>query len=119
RILDNIDSFKARNLGNSLNNLFSEDFWNKKLTANMSFSEMRSNINKYARVKSPLAEEDLDKIEYSAFVKNIFNWSDEYISKLRHEAKSPLQKKSEKITLYLIGIIACLSLVTILGWTYY
>ena len=74
RILDNIDSFRAGNLGDGLNNIFSEDFWNKRLPANMSFSQMRTAISKYALPKSPLIEEDLDKIEYQSFVKNVFNF---------------------------------------------
>jgi len=115
RILDNIDSFRADHLDDGLNNIFSHDFWNNKLPATMSFAQMHAYISKYAHSKSPLVEEDLNKIEYRSFVKNVFAWADENIPKIRHAAKSPIYKKIERKLLCLIGIIAGLSLVIISG----
>ena len=111
RVLDNIDSFRANHLGGELNTIFSQDFWNKKLPATMSFTQMHALISQYAHSKSPLVEDDLNKIEYRSFVKNVFIWADENIPKIRRAAKSPLYKKIERILLCLIGIIAGLSLI--------
>jgi len=114
-ILNNIDSFRVSNLGTDLANVFSEDFWNKKLPADMSLSKMRAAISQYSHAKSPLIEEDLDKIEYTVFVKNIFNWSDKNISSLRNAAKSPLHQKIEKRILHTLEITTGLVLIVILG----
>ena len=119
RVLNKIESFRKSNLENGLNGFFLEDFWRKRLPAGMTFNEMRTIIKDYSRPQSSFDKEDLDNIKYILFVRNLFNWADENISKLRYEAKSPLLKKIEKNKFYLIGITIGLSLSIIAGWMFF
>ena len=119
KILDTIDTFLLNNPKEDVNNIFTQDFWNNKLPATMSFSQMHTCINKYANVKLPPDGEALNKINYRAFVQNVFDWSDDNIAKLHRKIKSPLRLWVEKKRFYLIGAIAGLSLIIaaiVLSW---
>ncbi len=117
-VLDDIDSFRAGGTEGPLKNIFPTSFWDKKLPAGMSYPQFRGLIKQYSQAKSPLFEEDLNKINYIILVKNISDWSHKNIPELLDKAKSPLHKKAERGILYSIVIITGLSLVIIAGWKY-
>ncbi len=118
-ILGDIGSFRTDNSGNGLKDVFSEEFWNKKLPGSMTFSEMRTNVTKYSHAKSTDVEKDLVNIQYLKFVKNIFVWSERNISKIRYEIKSPFQRRTEKLLFYVVLFFIGFCILISLAWAFF
>ena len=117
KILDDIVSLRKTHLGNDLNHIFCESFWDKKLPAGTSFSQIHAEIKNYSS-RLP-AQEDLSKMGYMDFIKNLFIWSDENVPKLKNALKTPLRKKIEKMILWAIAVLAGIILIYALLWMFF
>lgn len=122
KILGNITTFRAQDPADGSNKIFPLEFWNKKLPAAMSFDDLHSLISKFAHSKSLITDEQLDKIEYKAFIQNVFRWTNDNIHKLRQIVKSPFRTWLEKRRRVLIGSFAGLLIVigvAVSGWLWH
>ena len=112
RALDNIFSFRARmaNDDNTLKNVFSDEFWKSKSNDKIPFEEIRNNINKFSQNTDTVTDQDLKRIGYSDFMEKVDEWVFQNVSFLKYTMKHPIQKKMEKIFLYLV-VVAGVSLI--------
>jgi len=119
KILDDIYSFRTNDLGSNPKNVFSEDFWEGKLPNTINLSEMHSHINQFTLNKLLCNEEELRKIDYATFVKNLLKWANINTPKLKQLTRSPKDMKIKMMIFFLFGIVLALSLVITLEWKFY
>ena len=114
RLLNKVQLFQSRISEGpyNLEGVFTNAFWEKKLTGGLNLSDARRKIVETAQKDGVAVEEELEKMGCVQFFGLVRAWVNESIHLLKRAIKSSLRKKVEKS---LIAFVLCLIALTAVG----